>query len=213
MTDRARVNDAIGIEVFADVVCPFTHVGLRRLQAIRRARARHQPSLRVRAWPLEWINGRPIDLDLVAEEVCALRRDVAPGLFRGFDPGTFPRTSLPAFGLASAAYAVSDVVGEAVSLMLRDALFEHGVDVSDERVLQGMARELGVRLLGAAALDQAVRVDWERGRARGVKGSPHFFVGDRDWFCPSLDITHAGTSFEIRSDTDTAREFFAAAVA
>ncbi len=35
----------------------------------------------------------------------------------------------------------------------------------------------------------AVLADWHEGQRRGVLGSPHFFCGDTDVFCPSLDIT------------------------
>ena len=35
----------------------------------------------------------------------------------------------------------------------------------------------------------AVLADWDEGQRRGVLGSPHFFCGDTDIFCPSLDIT------------------------
>ncbi len=34
-----------------------------------------------------------------------------------------------------------------------------------------------------------VLADWHEGGRRGVLGSPHFFCGDTDVFCPSLDIT------------------------
>jgi hypothetical protein len=34
-----------------------------------------------------------------------------------------------------------------------------------------------------------VRADWHEGRRRGVLGSPHFFCGGTDVFCPTLDIT------------------------
>jgi hypothetical protein len=34
-----------------------------------------------------------------------------------------------------------------------------------------------------------VLADWREGVRRGVLGSPHFFCGDTDVFCPSLDIT------------------------
>src|SRR5689334_4372302 len=111
------------IEVYADVVCPFTHVGLRRLAE---ARLDHgaRVSIRVRAWPLECINGAPLAPELAAREIEALRSEVAPQLFAGFDPAAFPRSSIPAFGLAAAAYAVDDEVGLAVSLALREAVFE-----------------------------------------------------------------------------------------
>ena len=35
----------------------------------------------------------------------------------------------------------------------------------------------------------AVVADWHEGGRRGVLGSPHFFCGGTDVFCPSLDIT------------------------
>ena len=103
------------IEVFADIVCPFTHVGLRRLDDQRRERGTHQVAF-VRAWPLEWINDAPMAVDLASREVEALRAQVAPDLFAGFDAARFPSTSLPAFGLAAAAYAGSAATGDAVSL-------------------------------------------------------------------------------------------------
>ncbi len=106
------------IEVFAEIVCPFTHVGLRRLIDARDASGAEAP-VRVHAWPLELINGSPQDPDLVAREIDALRADVAPELFRGFDRARLPRTSIAAFGLAAVAYEHHGVgVGEAVSLAL-----------------------------------------------------------------------------------------------
>ena len=49
------------VEVFADVLCPFTHVGLHTLSDRRGERGLDEPRLRIRAWPLELINGRPLD--------------------------------------------------------------------------------------------------------------------------------------------------------
>ncbi|MET1001103.1 MAG: DsbA family protein [Acidimicrobiia bacterium] len=199
------------IEVFADIACPFAHVGLRRLVEARRARGAHA-RLRVRAWPLEWVNGSQIDRELVATEVDALRSQVAVELFAGFDTANFPSTSIPAFGLAAAAYAVDDAVGEAVSLAVRDALFERGLDVTNPNVLDAIAKQFGVESLEPDAAESAIRTDWERGRARGVRGSPHYFAGDRDWFCPSLVIHHEHDSFDTRIADETMREFYAAAL-
>ena len=198
------------IEVFADVLCPFTHVGLRRLSEERHARAA-RVSLRVRAWPLEWINGAPLGPDLVAREVEALRAEVAPELFAGFDPSLFPLTSIPAFGVAAAAYAVDDALGAAVSMALRDAFFEHGADIADIEVLEDIARKFGVELPSPDAADKAVRADWELGRRRAVRGSPHFFVGDRDWFCPSLAISHKDDKFDVEIAEASKQDFYAAA--
>jgi predicted DsbA family dithiol-disulfide isomerase len=175
------------IEVFADVCCPFTHVGLRRFAARRDELGRHDVVLHVRAWPLELVNGEPIGADLVAEEIEALREQVAPELFTGFTPSTFPSTSVPAFELAAAAYRISGAKGEAASLALRDALFEHGRDISDHNTLAAIAATLELDLNDASRVS-TVESDLAEGRQRGVIGSPHFFVGASDFFCPSLDI-------------------------
>lgn len=55
---RGGIPDTV--EVFADLGCPFTHVGLRRLLARRAELARDEPVLLVRAWPLELVNGQPL---------------------------------------------------------------------------------------------------------------------------------------------------------
>jgi predicted DsbA family dithiol-disulfide isomerase len=200
------------IEVYADIVCPFTHVGLRRLIAARDARGSHAP-VRVRAWPLEWVNGAPVAADLVAAEITALRATVAPDLFTGFDRARFPRTTIPALGLAAAAYRAGDAVGEGVSLRLRQALFQEGRDLTDPAELRTIGIEWGVAPLVGPPAEAAVRYDWERGRARNVQGSPHFFVGDHDWFCPSLRIRHEGDSFDVSIDRDALDKFYATAFA
>jgi predicted DsbA family dithiol-disulfide isomerase len=198
------------IHVWADIVCPFTHVGLRRLVSARDALGRSEPQralprLMVHAWPLELVNGAPLDVDFVAHEGAELRRQVAPDLFAGVDPTTFPRSSLAALALVAAAYRRDVQTGEQVSLALRDALFEHGVDVSDPVVLADIAARWDVPVLdddgGGGDDDMAsVIADWRAGQARGVIGSPHFFVGQDGFFCPSLDIRHVDGEFDIRVD-------------
>lgn len=187
------------IEVFADVRCPFTHVGLRRLAARRAERGRTDVLLWVRAWPLELVNGEPLDPVLIGDEIDALRAQVAPDLFEGFAGGRFAATSLPALALASAAYATSPRAGEHVSLALRDAQFEHGRDIADPEVLAELAAEAGVDPPGPEA-NAAVLADWEEGRTRGVIGSPHFIVGGQGFFCPALDISHVDGHFRISAD-------------
>jgi predicted DsbA family dithiol-disulfide isomerase len=198
------------IEVFADIVCPFAHYGLQRVRAARERLGAHT-AIRVRAWPLELINGRPLDADHAAASVSALRESVAPDLFRGFDPTTFPRTSLPAFGLVANAYAMNLATGEATSFGVREALFEHGLDVSDPDVLRGLADELDIGTGGIRAAEAVARADWERGRVRGAQGSPHFFIDGADWFCPSLDIRRRSGNYEIALAAERADAFAEAA--
>ena len=153
------------LEIFADVSCPFTHVALRRLIDRRRSLGRDEPRLQVRAWPLELVNGSPTERELVAEEVDALRLQVAPDLFSGFDPLAFPDTSLPALRLVAAAYRCDLITGEAVSLELRSALFEEGRNIADEAVLVSVARRHDVGWPDERDL-QAPVDDWNAGRAR-----------------------------------------------
>jgi len=185
------------IEVFADVVCPFTHVGLRRLVE-RRAELGAVFAVRVRAWPLELVNRGPLDADAVAEKVAVLRATVAPDLFGGFDREAFPYTSLAALALVAAAYRRDAATGERASLLVRDALFERGIDISGAHALQRIAQQLGVHVPLDAEDD--VLGDWREGRRRGVIGSPHFFVGGRDYFCPALRIDHVDGKLRIEPD-------------
>jgi 2-hydroxychromene-2-carboxylate isomerase len=175
------------IEVFADIWCPFTHVGLRVVMRRREEFGRADVAVRVRAWPLELVNGAPLDPTTTGHHIEELRRQVAPDLFAGFDPARFPTTTLPALALASAAYGVDAATGERVSLALREALFEEGRDIADPGVLADVAAAYG--LPGAGWDEGPVLADWREGQARRVKGSPHFFCGEVEAFCPSLTIT------------------------
>lgn len=191
------------IEVFADVRCPFTHAGLRRLVERREERG-GGPALRVRAWPLELVNGEPMDVDLVDEEVRALREQVAPDLFAGFSPAAFPETSLPALALTAAAYERDVEAGERVALALRWAMFEEGRDIADPEVLGDIARSAGMTWEDGD-VGQRVLDEWREGGERGVLGSPHYFVGTEGWFCPTLDISRDDAGFHI-SDNPPARD-------
>jgi predicted DsbA family dithiol-disulfide isomerase len=199
------------IEVFADVSCPFAYVGLRRLLDARDARGSNV-RIRVRAWPLEWINGRQLAPDLVAAEIAGLRASVAPQLFRGFEPTRFPESTISALGLAAAAYQLGVGVGEQLSMSLREALFEEGRDLTDDAQLRSIGRAFGVEPLSRPQVEALVRADWERGRSRGVRGSPHFFAGTRNWFCPSLRIRHDESDFDISVDSAALDDFYATAL-
>jgi predicted DsbA family dithiol-disulfide isomerase len=179
------------IKVFAGIWCPFAHVGLRCVVERRAELRREDVVLHVRAWPLELVNGAPLDPEATARHIQELRAQVAPDLFVGFDPNHFPTTTLPALAWVHAAYEMDVKRGEAVSLALRDALFDDGVDISDPDALASIVRAEGVHSFDATD-EQAVLADW-REEKKGVKGSPHFFCGDADAFCPSLNIRKDGT--------------------
>ena len=178
------------VEVFADILCPFTHVGLHTLIDRRAERGLDEPHLRIRAWPLELINGKPLDPDHIDAEITALRGSIRPDLFKGFSVEAFPKTSMTAFALTAAADRTGDAaLSETVGMALRDAVFEHGLDIGRPEVVAAIAARFGLDPLDADTTESAVRADWDEGRARGVIGSPHFFTGEASWFCPGLAIS------------------------
>jgi 2-hydroxychromene-2-carboxylate isomerase len=196
------------IEVYADIWCPFTHVGLRRLVE-RRSETGAAFDLRVRAWPLELVNGAPMDPSFIAEGVEDLRSQVAPDLFKGFRVDRFPTSTLAALALAEAAYDVDPGCGERISLALRDALFEDGRDIGRIDVLADIAATEGLALVDD---DERVRSCWETGVGRGVVGSPHFFTAGGGFFCPALNIERVDGHLRIAPDHDAFEAFVAAAV-
>lgn len=175
------------IEVFADISCPFAHVGLRTIHTQRARAGRGDVAIWVRAWPLELVNGTPLDALATRDHVNELREQVAPNLFRHFDIARFPSSTLGALALANRAYRTHPHVGELVSFALREALFENGQDVSDSITLEHIAHTFGVDLPDESDRASVVS-DWHEGQRRGVLGSPHFFCGSANIFCPSLRI-------------------------
>jgi predicted DsbA family dithiol-disulfide isomerase len=188
------------IDVYADIWCPFAHVGLRAVVEQRRSLGRDDVGIVVRAWPLELVNGAPMDPAKAAHHADDLRAQVAPTMFAHVDVDHFPTSTIDALALTARAYRSSTALGERAAFALRDALFEHGRDIGDPAVLAAIADELGVG--GPDDADrQQVRADWEAGKARGVIGSPHFFCGEASVFCPSLAISRdPDTGLRIEQD-------------
>jgi predicted DsbA family dithiol-disulfide isomerase len=178
------------IEVFADVGCPFAHMGLSMLVAERDERNRSDVTLRVRAWPLEIVNGSGFDAEVVAGKAEALRTQLGTGRFHDFDGSAYASTFIPAMELTAVAYEADPGTGEAVALEVRDLTFEQGVDVADPAVLADLAKRHGIELPDRAERSR-VEADLAEGRDRNVIGSPHFFIAGVDAFCPALDI-HSG---------------------
>lgn len=194
------------IEVFADNNCPFTHVGLKVI--VGEIDSQNIPvNLRVRAWPLEWVNGSPIDVDGVAAKVAALEAELGLDDFSGFRRDRWPYTTLPALNLADAAYQRDAATGFAVSLLLRRLLFEEGQDISDQQVLADTADDFALPRPSTAAT-AGVHADYDEGKRRGVRASPDVWVEGCEFFCPSLDIGHdVEGNLTALFDDDGIREF------
>lgn len=177
----------------------------------RDARGLDRPLLSVRAWPLELVNGSPMTGESLVQKIVALREQVAPGRFAGFDADRFPTTTLPAMAGEAASQRHSPEVGEMFSLAIRDALFEHGQDVGDLDVVNNVLRGLGAGPVLPADSDNVLAAHRE-GITRGVKGSPQFFVGTEQFLCPSLDIAHDADGYDISFDADGFAAFLDAAL-
>ena len=195
------------IDVYADVSCPFAHYSLRRFVELRDAAGVDDVALRIRAWPLEIVNGEPLTSDKVDEEIADLRRQVAGDLFGGFEPAAFPDSTIVALGTATLAYDHGIQIGEDVNIALRDALFEQGRPIGDPDVLAEIAARFDVDVPAPHEARAAVDRDHAEGQRRGVVGSPYFLVDDSPFFCPTLDIERQGEHLRIDVD-DSALDRF-----
>jgi len=178
------------IEVFADVTCPFTHVGLKRV-VHRLAESDQDVEVAVRAWPLEWVNGVPLEVDAVAVKARVLADQLGVNDFDGFDPTNWPTTTVPALNLVAAAYEQGMVAGLSMSLKVRAALFENGLDIGQAEVLAEIAAENGIdNWVYTTERSAQVQLDYDEGRRRGVRGSPDFWANGAEFFCPALTLGH-----------------------
>ncbi len=188
------------LEVFADITCPFTHAGLRKVVS-ELAEVGGGVEVVVRAWPLEWVNGVPLEAGPVRAKITALHDQLGTGDFEGFREEAWPTTTIPALNLAAAAFDIDASTGLAVSLALREAVFEEGKDVSDSAVLAEIANQFGLAPPSAEACSR-VTADYEDGQRRGVRGSPDFWLGDEEFFCPALTLGHDDDGLTAEFDTE-----------
>jgi predicted DsbA family dithiol-disulfide isomerase len=190
----------IRLEVFADITCPFTHVGLKKVIE-ELTDLGGDVEIVIRAWPLEWVNGAPLEAEAVEAKIAALRDQLGTDDFSNFGGDAWPTTTIPALNLAAAAFDVDASTGLAVSLALRDALFEEGLDVGDVVVLSSIAEQFGLEP-PSIEVDARVQADYEDGQRRGVRGSPDFWLGDEEFFCPALNLGHDDDGLTAEFDTE-----------
>ncbi len=145
-----------------------------------------------------------MDVAKTARHVDDLKQQLGLALFRGFSPDNFPTTTLSALAFVAAAYRIDR--GEEASFRVREALWEQGRNIGDESVVAELAAAFEVVVTDADR--QTVIDDWHDGQARGVKGSPHFFCGNRNEFCPSLAMaSDADGHLTVKPDPHRLEEF------
>ena len=160
----------------------------------------------IRAWPLEWVNGAPLEAAAVEAKIAALRLQLGTDDFNNFCGDVWPTTTIPALNLAAAAFDIDVSTGLAVSLALREALFEEGLDVGDLAVLSSVAEQFGLEP-PSIEVDARVQADYAEGQRRGVRGSPDFWLGDEAFFCPALTLGHDDEGLTAEFDTEGFGDF------
>lgn len=193
------------LEIFADITCPFTHVGIKKVLAETEDYSKGLQVV-IRAWPLEWVNGEPLAAKAVDAKISALREQLGMDAFKGFKSSSWPTTTIPALNLAAAGYRRDLSTGLEVSLALRDALFENGSDIGNPGVLASIAARFDLDPPGLDA-DSAVLDDYEDGKLRGVRGSPDFWLGDEEFFCPALTLGHNDEGLTAEFDEEGLQQF------
>jgi len=181
------MSDRPVIDVYADLWCPFAYLGLKRAMATSEVRS-GDVELALRSWPLELINGAPLPQEKTHANATALRASVAPDLFAGIHDWVYPTSTLPALALAAKANVADPQRGTAVSMHLRHLLFEEGLDLSSDLVLNEVAETFAIAREPEDL--HFVNLEYHEGQQRGVKGSPHFFCSSgEEIFCPTLDLS------------------------
>ncbi len=173
------------IVVFADLGCPWAHVGIHRLQTAR-TRLESSISIDVRVFPLEIINAQPTPFRGLQNEIPALAEmepDAGWELWAG-DATTWPVTTLLPMEAVEAAKEQGLDTSAKLDHALRRALFGESRCISMRHVILDVAAscdDLDVPALTAALDDGRARrpmLDGYRAAAGDIQGSPHYFLAD-----------------------------------
>ena len=176
------------IEVFADIWCPFAHVGLRAIQERAGPERSHRrvdlgPSVAVAIG--ERRAPRSDGHLATRRRTCESRSPRSCSATSTSD--RFPTSTLDALALANRAYRSGLHSGERASFALRDALFEEGRDVSDPRRPRIPGERSG---RGHARRSPTARLSWRTGtKESGAVSSAHHISSVATPTCSALRST------------------------
>lgn len=189
-------RERVSIEVVFDLVCPWCHLGIRRLRRMLRSRPEIAADLIWRPFLLNPDFTAPAGLraDMTVRRMAGedrarrLYRTIAElgrreGIVFRFERIRRPPSSLDAHRLVRWAgrFGVADPLVEA----LFAAYFETGADLGDPAVLAGLAARQGLdliatrRFLAGTQETEAVHADNLRAHRLGINGVPCFVLGGR----------------------------------
>ncbi|MDP9068171.1 MAG: DsbA family protein [Actinomycetota bacterium] len=191
------------IVVFSDIGCPWAHLAVYRLHAVRRDVGLEEAvRFDLRAFPLEIINGQPTPkATLDAEIPVAGALDPEAGWEMWQEPEyRYPVTTLPALEAVEAAKEQGLRASEQLDRSLRVAFFGQSRTISMRHVIGETASECPDVDVDALldALDHgrarpALVEQWRLSQTDEVEGSPHLFLPDgTDVHNPGVDIHWEG---------------------
>lgn len=175
------------IVVFADLGCPWAHVGVHRLHSARqRLGLEASVGMDVRAFPLEIINAQPTPFKGLQNEIpelAVMEPDAGWELWTA-DATTWPVTTLLPMEAVEAAKEQSLEASATLDHALRRALFGQSRCISMRHVILDVAATcegLDVPALVEALDDGRARrpmLDGYTSAAGAIEGSPHYFLAD-----------------------------------
>lgn len=173
------MSDSGPVELWqwGEYYCPWTYVATTRLRAIMPA-LQGRATLRLRAYPLELIDGHSAPRDVLEQEwwLAAMQEPLAA--FARHSGEDWPTTTLPAFEAAWCADRQGADLAAGFDTRVRRAFFAEGRNIGRRDVMLDIAREAGLDLprferdfasgeAHAAVLDEA-RLGRESFRVRGT---------------------------------------------
>ena len=176
------------IIIFGDIACPWAHLAVWRLHAVReRLGLGDRVLFDHRAFPLELLNRRPTPKLALDAEVAVLGAHAPGAGWQMWQPAPYkyPVTSLPALEAVEAAKEQGLRASEQLDRALRLAFFAESKTISMRHVIEevssGCAEVDTDKLLDALDEGRARRAIMDQARISGsdeVQGSPQLFLPD-----------------------------------
>lgn len=186
-------KDALRVDVWSDLVCPWCHIGLQRLRRLAGAdgldieivhHAYQLDPTRTASAPTAEALRHKYGGNVEAMMDNARRAGAAEGLNLRLTDSIACNTR-DGHRIAAFARTQGPAAQDAVVLRLMRAHFEEGADLGERAVLARLAGEAGLdtpaveALLTTEAFEEDVDADLDQARAMGVRGVPFFVFGGR----------------------------------
>ncbi len=185
--DAAVRNTDFAIVVYSDVGCPWANIAVQRLShTLLEMGLDREIAIDHRAFPLELMNDRPIDSDVLAAEIPTLRKlEPSAPWPDGSGPWRFSTSTLAALEAVQAAKEQGIEASVRLDRALRRAMFADLAQLETPQQVVEIARD--VDGVDADALDDALRAGRGRREVRQhaaesrtdlVTGSPTLVLPD-----------------------------------